>query len=276
MRTLPNYPNTLNFISGIAECEETFLYDRLDTPGYGFWPHLEYFLGNLQRFVNYESIIERLTLAVPLGLNKDEAWRKWQIFRSAQAEVTSIFIIENYVKGQVLEIVPTINKPTPDLKVKLFNQQYLEVKAQSGQQHGSIHPRLSGLNQYSPANELDLKSWLFEEKISSRNNQPMKPKIIEADKKGASILLAMIDIEIKGDLNKQVPIICPENNYLERIEGCDHFNCYFYRVTFPARDLKNVKEVWLFHESHLDSFLALSTDPILLPHMKNKYVCNRQ
>ena len=98
---LPGYPNISEFISQLIKHKDTFLYDRLDTPDYGFWLHLEYFLLNMKRFKNYESITERLAVVVPLKMDIQEAWGKWQKFRSGQSEITSIFIIENYLKGQV-------------------------------------------------------------------------------------------------------------------------------------------------------------------------------
>jgi len=274
--TLPGYSATSEFIAELDEREDTFLYDRLDTADYGFWPHLEHFLLNMNRFGNRKSIIERLTLLVPLKMDIEQAWEKWRQFRSAQSEVTSIFIVENYFEGQVLEIIPVSKKRTSDIKVKLANKEYLiEIKAQSGQQHGSKHPRAKGLNLFSPDDELDLRSWLFEEKISSRNSKPMKPKTIEADEKGAEILMAMTDhFTTIQDINEQVSFICPGNEFIEKkelaIEMLKPRMAYFYKVAFPVKtSLINLKEIWLYNESHLDRFLVLSKESILINHLNN-------
>lgn len=119
-----------------------------------------------------------------------------------------------------MEIIPVKKKRTSDIKVKLANKEYLiEIKAQSGQQHGSKHPRARGSNEFSPDFELDLKSWLFEEKISSRNGKPMKPRTIDADEQGAEILMAMIDhfTEIQ-DIKELVSLLCPCNKFIETKE----------------------------------------------------------
>lgn len=274
---LSGYPNISKFLSKGIKHKDTFLHARLDdTPDYKFWPHLEYFFLKMQRFGNYESIIERLSLVAPLKMGIDEAWEKWRQFRSAQSEITAIFIIENYLKGQVLEIIP-INKrkPTPDIKVRLSNNEYLiEIKAQSGQQRGSKHPMAKGSNLFSPDNELDLKSWLFEERISSRNGRPMEPKTLKADKQGAAILFAMTDIMTMRDIKGQVSLICPDNEFIEKMElsvdTLDPFAAHFYNATFPVKSgLINLKELWLFNESHLDRFLVLSSETILSNHLKN-------
>ena len=137
----------------MVDYKKTFLYDRLATPNYGFWPHLEYFLSQMHRFGNSKSIIERLSLIVPASMETSKAWGQWRIFRSAQSEITSIYIIENYFKGLVEEIIPKQNKPTSDFRIELSNEHYLvEIKAQSGQQEGSIHPREEGVNHFSPDN----------------------------------------------------------------------------------------------------------------------------
>ena len=274
---LPKFPSVSDFIFELNEYGNTFLYDRLDTPNYGFWPHFEYFLSHIQRFGNSESIIERLSLIVPSNMEIKKAWEQWRKFRSAQSEITSIYLIENYLKGVVEEIIPTTIKPTADIKIRLRKDHYLvEVKAQSGQQDGSIHPRANGWNHFSPDDELDLKSWLFEEKLSSRDGKPMKPKVLEADCKGASILFAMVDIMFNhNDLHELVPDICPSIEHLETrridIPTLKPFTSHFYKAIFPVKKaLLNLKEIWLFHESHLESFVVLSQESILLKHMRDE------
>jgi len=250
---------------------------RLCKPHYGFWQHLEYFLINVNRFKNHKSIIERLSVIVPLDMDPEMAWAKWRKFRSAQSEVTIIFIIENYFLGQVLEIIPVNRKPTPDIKVSLNNFVHtIEIKAQSGQQHGTRHPRKKGLNSFSPQDETDLKSWLFEEKISSRNGKPMKPKTIEADEKGADILIAMTDyFSTIQDIEKQVSFVCPKSKFIEKknidIGVVRPLIAHFFESTYPiSKNLINLKEIWLFNESRLDRFVVLSNELILLENLKNK------
>ncbi|MDP8275433.1 MAG: hypothetical protein RAO92_03430 [Candidatus Euphemobacter frigidus] len=274
---LSDYPHISDFLSSIAQYKDTFIFDKLYNPAYGFWPHLEYFLLNQSRYGNHESIIDRLSLLVPITMNVGTAWAKWRKFRSAQSEITSIYIIENYLSGRVIEIVPVNKIPTPDLLVGLNNSKYfIEVKAQSGQQHGSEHPRSKEPYLYSPQDENDLKSWLFEEAISSRNGKPMKPKTIEADEKQADILIAMIDIHNTIDnVKDQALYICPNSSFIEKnsikINSEKIISVHFFKSDYPMkRSIKNLKEIWLFNESHLDKFIVLSKEAVLLNHMKNK------
>jgi len=274
--SLPEYPNITKFLSNLAEYKDTFLYDRLCNPNYGFWPHLEYFLANVNRFKNHESITERLALIVPLNMNPQLAWANWQKFRSAQSEVTTVFIIENYFLGQVLEFVPVSRERTPDIKVCLNNFEHtIEVKAQSGQQQGTKHPREKGLNSFSPQDEIDLTSWLFVEKISSRDGKLMKPKTIEADEQGADILIAMTDyFNSIQDINAQVSFVCPDSKFIEEknivVKMVAPLIAHFYKSTYPInRNLINLKEIWFFDESRLDRFVVLSSESRLLEHLKN-------
>lgn len=274
--SLPGYLNISKFISALADYKDTFLYDRLCNPNYGFWPHLEHFLVNIKRFANHESITERLSLVVPIEMDLHKAWAKWQKFRSAQSEVTTIFIIENYFSGQVLEIIPVNKKPTPDIIVSLNDYEYkIEIKAQSGQQHGTKHPRAKGWNSFSPKDEVDLKSWLFEEKISSRNGKPMKPKTLEAEEKGADILVAMTDyFNTIHDVADQVAIVCPDSEFIDNknfnTKMVSPLTAHLFKSVYPIkRSLMNLKEIWLFDECHLDRFVVLSRESILLEHLKS-------
>lgn len=280
--TLRGYTAVSEFMAKLDK--DTFLYDRgLDNTAYGFWPHLEYFLQHIKRFGDHKSIIERLSLTVPLKMDIQQAWGKWQQFRSAQSEVTSIFIIEEYFKGQVLDIIPVNKKPTPDIRVSLAKKEYLiEIKTQSGQQHSyNKHPRKKGLELFSPDNESDLRSWLFEENISIRNGKPMKPKTIEADEQGAAILMAMTDyFTTNEDINNEAQLIYPGSEFIGKREFSSEFIkkkgliqpcvAYFYKATFPVKsNLINLKEIWLYNESHLDSFRVFSKDSILINHLNN-------
>jgi len=206
----------------------------------------------------------------------DMAWNSWLIFRAAQSEVTSIFLIEKAFMGNVLEIVPEDKVPTPDLKVNLGKHELLiEIKSQSGQQHGDKHPRTNGWIMFDPQDENDLKSWLFIERISSRSFKPMKPKALEADEKGAHILAALTDFftTIK-DIKSQVSFICPgcklvETKKIQFQEG-KPLTVHFFQVEFPLSPKPdNLKEIWLFDESHLDRFIVLSQAMYLLEHLRN-------
>lgn len=274
---LSDYPHISNFLSSITSYRDTFISDKLCNPEYGFWPHLEYFLLNQNRYGDHKSIIERLSLPVPITNNFETAWNKWRIFRSAQSEITSIYIIENYLSGRVIEIVPVNEIPTPDLLVDFNNSKYfIEVKAQSGQQHGSEHPRSKKSKQYSPKDEDDLKSWLFEEAISSRSGKPMKPKTIESDEKQADILIAMTDIlNTIDDVISQALYICPNSSFIEKqsikINSGEIISVHFFKSDYPIkRSINNLKEIWLFDESQLDRFIVLSKEPILFKHLTNK------
>lgn len=275
--SLTKYPRIKQFISQRENLGDTFLYDYSSNDSYGFWPDFEYFLSNLDRFGNSESILKRLSITAPMSLETDQAWNRWQIFRAAQSEVTSIFLIEKVFMGDVLEIVSEDKVPTPDLKVNLGNHELLiEIKSQSGQQHGDMHPRANGWIMFDPQDENDLKSWLFIERISSRNGKPMKPKTLEADEKGAHILAALTDFFTTiNDIKSQVSFICPgcklvDTKTIQFQEG-KSLRVYFFQAEFPLT-LKpdNLREIWLFDESHLDRFIVLSQTMYLLEHLRNQ------
>lgn len=269
------YPRIKRFISQLQNLEDTFIYDYSSNDSYGFWPYFEYFLTNLNRFVNYESILKRLSITAPMGMDINKAWNKWQIFRAAQSEVTSIFLIEKGFLGRVLEIVPEDSEPTSDLKVMLGNQELLfEVKSQSGQQHGDKHPRVNDWIMFDPQDENDLRSWLFEERISSRNGRPMKPKAMEAEEKGAHILAALTDFFTTiDDIKSQASSICPRSQLVDtktiQIQEGKRLTAHFFQAEFPlSQKPHNLKEIWLFDESHLDRFIALSQTMYLLEHLR--------
>jgi len=277
------YPLITKFLLGGTGYEDTFIYDRYKrcNPKDEFWLHFEYFLQNKERFQNIKSIIERILINVPLDMEIGEAWGKWRNFRSAQAEVTTFFLIENYFKGKILEIIPVSNSRTPDFKVLLNDKEYLiEIKAQSGQQQGSIHPRDRynvSFYQYSPQDENDLRSWLFsKETISRRDNKPMVPKIVEAHNQGADILVVMQDHYCKEKkIKKQAALICENSEYIEskdmNIENGQPLEAHFFRCTFPILNLK-VKEIWLFKESCLNRFIVLSQESVLLSHLNKNFL----
>ena len=272
---LPNFPKINEFISQLSNREETFLYERMSNSNYGFWPEFEYFLSHIERFDNYESNLKRLSVTAPLSMGNDKAWNMWQIFRAAQSEITVIFLIEKYLQGLVLEIIPEASVQTPDLRIRFDqNELLVEIKAQSGQQHGDKHPMTTGCTLFDPKDENDLKSWLFEDRISSRNGKAMKPKVLEAEDKGADILIAMIDIfNTIDDIESQASFICPNSNFIEmeeiQIGNGKSLKLHFFKAIFPvSQELSRLREIWLFDESHLDRFMVLSDSMFLLNHLK--------
>jgi hypothetical protein len=181
-------------LTGIAE---SFLGDRLrKNPGYKFLPHYCYFLNNLHRWNNAIQIQDRILAAVPS--DSDAAWKAWIQFRSAQGEINSVFLIENYLRGEVddLEVSPPQKTKTCDISARFDSGAacYLEVKSQSGQQHGDRHPLTEGAIGFTPQDEDDLRSWLFEERVSSNKGQPMVPMCKQASEKGADVLIGFMDI----------------------------------------------------------------------------------
>ena len=76
------------------------------------------------------------------------------------------------------------------------------------------------------------------------------------------------------DINDQASFICPGNEFIEKkeltIEMLKSLVAYFYKVTFPVKSsLINLKEIWIYNESHLDRFLVLSKEAILINHLNN-------
>jgi len=146
---------------------------------YGFIPHFKYFLENKYRWCRTDEILNRILAKVPEDIK--QAWNVWVQFRSAQAEITCIFIIENYLMGQVRDIEvarPGLTKCCDIMaRFNSDNDFYLEVKAQSGQQkHGDKpkHPCSDGID-FEPRFKEDLRSWLFDEKLSESTGELMVP-----------------------------------------------------------------------------------------------------
>jgi len=274
------YPKIRNFISQLkTPSDNAFLCEYSLKDEYGFWPHFEYFLLNLERFENSSSVLKKLSLPAPMSMNKDDAWGKWREFRSAQVEITAIYIIEKIFKGNVLEIVPEDEKPTPDLRVNLNDQElFVEIKAQSGQQHGDKHPRVKdSIITFDPKDEEDLESWLFTKRKSSRNGKLMQPKILEADNQGAHILLAVTDyFKSIDDVEARASIVCPNCKLIatKNIESQPGVfgAVYFFLAKFPLhKELKQLKEIWLFDESNLNEIFVLFQEGCsLLNHLNGR------
>ncbi len=184
------YPNVALLIAKMPCRCKTFLFDKVANIEYPFWAEFEYFLSNAERLGNIQEILRKVSSAAPFDLDIDKAWERYRDFRSAQFEITAIFLIERYFAGTVTQLIPQSTVPTPDFEVQLGkNKVTIEAKAQSGQQHGDKHPRSSDPILFDPREETDLLSWLFQEKPSSRNGKPMKPQAIAAERKGADILV---------------------------------------------------------------------------------------
>ena len=203
--------------------ENTFLGCILErSPKYRFMPHLEYFMKSKHRWSNSNLILERVFANVPADV--EEAWETWRKFRSAQAEITTIFLIEVYLGGIVkdLEVSPPGTSRRCDIFAALEGADglYLEVKAQSGQQHGDKHPCSQALIRFEPRADQDLRSWLFEEKVSSRDGKPMRPYCLQASDKSADGLVVMTDIfwEDCNDMKSLARLVIPDFESICSIE----------------------------------------------------------
>jgi hypothetical protein len=270
------YPKVAHLIADIPCSSETFLFDRTANIEYPFWAELEYFLSNRKRLGNTRDILRKLSSAAPLTLEANKAWQRRQDFRSAQFEVSVIFLIERYFGGKT-RLIPEDRVPTPDFEVE-FNQGKfkIEAKAQSGQHHGDKHPRHHGPILFDPKEEIDLRSWLFEERISSRNGKAMEPQVTAAEKKGADILACVTDyIETEEDLLSQISILCPESEFTGRITlqsaNRKPIDALFFQATYPClRQPTKVKEIWLCDLSRSGYGLVVlsRTDAILSNHLK--------
>lgn len=95
-----------------------------------------------------------------------------------------------------LEVAKSGSSKSCDIRAKFpsWDELYIEVKAQSGQQHGDRHPLSSEAIGFTPKSEEDLRRWLFEERTSSLTGELMKPCCRQAAEKGADVLIAMTDI----------------------------------------------------------------------------------
>jgi hypothetical protein len=270
------YPNSVKLIAESPSPKDTFLFDRTESIDYPFWAELEYFLLNSERLGDTREILRKLCSEAPLSLESGMAWEKHRDFRSAQFEITAIFLIEKYFGGKVI-LFPESSTPTPDFEVELNQKRFtVEAKAQSGQQHGDKHPRHNGPILFDPKEEIDLRSWLFEEKISSRNGKPMVPQVFAAEKKGADVLVCQTDyVKTQDNLLSQISILCPESQLVERISlqavHQDPMDAIFFQATYPCvRQPSGLKEIWLcdLGSSRYRLVVLSSADAILRNHLK--------
>ena len=154
----------------------------------------------------------------------------------------------------------------------------VEAKAQSGQQHGNKHPRYDDFSLFNPKEELDLRSWLFEERISSRNGKPMKPQVLAAEIKKADILICQTDyIKTQSNLLSQISILCPENQFIDQISlqanNRNPLEVFFFQATYPCtRQPEKLKEIWLCYLSSSRYRLVVLScgNAILSEHLKYK------
>lgn len=245
------YPNIAKLIAETPSPKDTFLFDRTECIDYPFWAELEYFLLNRERLGDTREILRKLCSEAPLSLKIGKAWERHRDFRSAQFEITAIFLIEKYFGGNVM-LIPESSAPTPDFEVKLNQERFtVEAKVQSGQQFGNKHPRYNGPILFDPKEEIDLRSWLFEERISSRNGKPMVPQVFAAEKKKADVLFCQTDyVKTQDNLMSQISILCPESQLVERMSlkaaNQEPMDAIFFQVTYPCvRQATGMKEIWL-------------------------------
>lgn len=271
-----SYPKVAQFIADMPCPTETFLFDETLNGEYPFWAEFEYFLSNSERLGNTREILRKLSSVAPLTLDITTAWGKQRDFRSAQFEVTVIFLIEKCFGGKTL-LIPESSVPTPDFEVELNQDKFtIEAKAQSGQQHGDKHPRHNGQILFDPKEEMDLRSWLFEERISSRNGKAMEPQVIAAEKKGADILVCQTDyVKTEQDLLSQIRILCPESQFAEemtlQVANRKPIDALFFQATYPcARQSIKLKEIWLCNlaSSRYRLVVLSRSDAILRNHLK--------
>jgi hypothetical protein len=274
---MPIFHQKLRDLQGL---EESFLGHRLSSnPSYGFLPQYQFFLDNQERWSAESTKIQgRILAKVPCDC--EAAWIQWREFRSAQAEITSIFFIEIFFRGLVtgLELPRPGKSKTCDLAVRFDPSSeivYLEVKAQSGQQRGDRHPLSSNGSLFTPHGEEDLSSWLFnQEKISTKNGKLMVPKCQDVAAKGADALLAMIDIFQweTADLVALGKYLAPdfqsvdESIFKRKSLGNAKLNRrYTNRISVvtivvgleTTRMMCGLREIWLFNESKMQSVLIL-------------------
>ncbi len=270
------YPKVERFIANTPCPTRTFLLDRVSNDEYPFWAEFEYFLSNRERLGNAKEVLRKLSWTAPLSLDTATAWERYRDFRSAQFEITAIFIIEKCFGGKA-QLIPESNVPTPDFEVELNQGKFtIEAKAQSGQQHGDKHPMHNGQNLFDPKEEIDLRHWLFDEKISSRSGRAMEPQVVAAEKKGADILVCQTDyVKTEHNLLSQIRILCPKSQYIEQmtlqVANRKPIEVTFFQATYPCTiQLIKLKEIWLCNlSSSRYRFVVLTRDDsILRNHLK--------
>lgn len=236
------------------------------TPDYGFIPHLSYFLENRNRWSKSDQILHRIYAKVPEDIK--QAWEIWRQFRSAQAEITAIFLIENYFSGYIKGLEAARHQEsskTCDIYA-LFGSDldfYFEVKAQSGQQDNDKHP-LCYPQVFESRFESDLYSWLFERKISSRDGKPMRPYCLQASDKSADALIVMTDI-FNGNysMDSLAGGIIPDYKKMTNVSFSQRIKNDIVRVISIIAGQETVKkmgslnEIWIFDNSSLEKIIIV-------------------
>ncbi len=102
----------------------------------------------------------------------------------------------------------------------------------------------------------------------------MKPMVLEAEDKGADILIAMTDIfnTIKN-IELQRSIICHNSKVIEMKEiktwDDNELKLYFFKSKFHvSQKLRNLREIWVL-DSKLDRVVVLSDVTFLLNHLNS-------
>ncbi len=245
---------------------------RQKNPDYKFIPHLEYFQNNCNRWdkKKVEDILQHINKPVPEDI--DKAWEVWRRFRSAQAEISAIYLIEQFFRGEVKEIEACRSgtRKTCDFLAEINDKDFfIEVKAQSGQQkqkkddkdYSYKHP-LCYFQRFEAKFEDDFFSWLFEKRESSRSRKPMRPmcQIASVDKK-ADVLVAMTDI-FYDDTNNTEELAslllwpdCSEG--FDIIKG-DNFKVHIATAgVVTLNDMYDLKEIWIFDNVKLNELLII-------------------
>lgn len=244
---------------------ESFIgFKERENPDYAFLGHFRYFVCNSHRWANSSGILNRILAPVPT--NSDEAWEIWSQFRSAQAEVTSIFVVEHFFHAQVEEIEAAklgVAKSC-DIRARFPDcpDLFIEVKAQSGQQHGDKHPLSVEPIGFTPRFESDLRSWLFEEKISAKTGELMKPYCRQAAEKSADVLVAISDIfrQDQGDLCSLARRLVPDHQGTVEKASSGELMCNLLIVEggeSTSTKMCGLPEVWLMDMSRLDEVLVI-------------------
>lgn len=235
-----------------------------DNANYGFLAHFQYFLNNKHRWANSSGVLKRILERVPEEPNG--AWEIWRQFRSAQAEITSVFLVENYFLGTVRNL--EISKPDVTKSCDIHasfpscGELYLEIKAQSGQQHGDKHPLSSEPIGFTPQSEDDLRSWLFEERVSAKTGEAMKPHCRQAAEKSADILMVMRDIFLQEskDMLSLGHLLSPDHGRTGWRTTSGKMSCKLFVVEAgeeTSKKMCGLKEVWVFNNSRLDEMLVI-------------------
>lgn len=206
----------------------------------------------------------RILAQVPANL--DEAWEVWRQFRSAQAEITSVFAVESIFQGKVdaIEVSKHGFRKPCDIRAQFppYSELYIEVKAQSGQQYGDKHPLSGEPIGFTPQFESDLQSWLFEQKVSSKTGKPMKPHCLQAAEKSADILMTITDIFLqeRGDLLSLARQLSPDQVRTVQKTTSGEVKCNLLIVEGgeeTSRKMCGVKEVWVMNTSRLEEMLVI-------------------